>query len=199
MELTDFFLAMMAYVRANVLPKSFAEKLIVDLEFFAGQAKYNSDLKINPEYLRVRWDQFALSVKGTGLLEKFAKQSESWASVQNFVSGQPVKRPMRVVNSQQPNQPPKQPLNWEMDRLLHHLLSQAVRTPTLMGEEKIILLLGLKYLLSEAERPKAKRDRKWILSTWRTVHPILQKTKMLEPFRSESIVRERVRQFVGGR
>ena len=177
-------------VKDTVEPKPFAHQLTNDLKFFKDQSSLHPDVKLNPEFILKRWIHFAEAIRGTDIMERLKARAADWAAIEKFVQAEKAEAALRVV--------PKVELGWDVEKLFHHFFVNAHKMPQFRGQERLVVLLGLKYLISEASKPKVRRDRAWIMSTWNALHPLLEREGMLVPFKNETVVRDRLRAFIRG-
>jgi hypothetical protein len=191
MELHREFAEMAQYISKNVVPRTYAQQLVRDLAHFEKLARENPSLA-HGQNIAIRWNTFVIQLNGTQLLNRLKANAHNWTTVENFLAGRPPIERKIIVPS-----PPK-PLDWDAEKFFRHLFSEAAVKPQLTGKDRQLVLIGLKYLITESEKPKIKRDRKWIGETWTTIHPLIEAIGLLEQFKFEKLVRDRVRAFVRG-
>jgi hypothetical protein len=189
-QLSRDFESLMEFAREHVLPKAFAHQLMNDFKFFRDQSIQQPDVKLKAEFLSKRWAHLEEAVRGTDLLRRFESHVKDWAAIEVFVH---AKKPSADVIPLGVKK-----LDWDVEKLLHHFFVNAQKMPQFRGQEKTVVLLGLKYLIAEAEKPKVRRDRAWIAQAWTTLHPLLDREGMLVPFKNEAVVRDRLKSFVRG-
>lgn len=185
------FDALIKLVRETIHPKPFAHQLTNDLTFFRDQSSLHPDLKLNPEFISMRWIHFSEALKGTDLMEHLKSRAKDWPAIEKFVQADKVSAGSLKLAA-------KKELGWDVEKLFHHFFVNAQKMPQFRGQERLVVLLGLKYLLSEVAKPKVRRDRAWIVSTWNALHPLLEREGMLIPFKNETVVRDRLRSFIRG-
>ncbi len=195
MELSKQFEDLICFVRTQVLPKSFAQKLERDLEFFLEAAIKTPDRKPGTDFVKFRWLQFLNTLRNTRVFDQLRDRAYDWAAIENFVGDNVNAKPIRILPP--PPQEPKE-LTWEAEKLFSHLLNAALKLEEPKGSDRLALLLGLKYLLTESEKPKPRRDQKWIASTWNSLHPMLKHLGLLAPFENQPNLKQRLRTFVRG-
>ena len=183
---------MLLFVGAHVRPRSLMESLHRDLSYLAGQAR-NNPTRRPPEFNQVRWERFLNDFKATGLLPVLKRQVEAWDAVEAFVSPLAATVKLKVVKT-----PIAKRMDWPPEDFLHRLFKNAETANDLKDLDRTLVLIGLKYLKSEAERVPEKRDQKWIQCAWKAVHPELDRTGLLAKFRRESVVIEKLKEFVRG-
>jgi hypothetical protein len=189
-ELSRDFGSLIEFTKANVLPKPFANQLMNDFKFFRDQSIQHPDVKLNAEFLSKRWAHLEEAVRGTDLLRRFEAHVKNWSAIEKFVKAKKLSADIIPLNNKS--------LDWDVEKLLHHFFVNAQKMPQFRGQEKSVVLLGLKYLIAEAGQPKVRRDRVWIAQAWTALHPLLEREGMLAPFKNETIVRERLKAFVRG-
>lgn len=177
-------------------PKPVLHQLKIDLNYFRDQALREAQpetrASINRASVALRWEHFLLALEGSACRNRFLAETD-WSVLERF-----AKSEARPQTQDEPIPRVGSELNWDVAKLFHHLVATIQRLPTPRNPERNLALIGLRYLIVESERPKAKRDRKWIACTWSAIHPILEAENLLAPFKSEQRVKERLRLFIRG-
>ena len=181
---------------ARTEPKPVLHQLKIDLKYFYDQAVRDADpegrASINRASMTLRWEHFLLALERSECRPRFQNETD-WGALEKFAKGE-----ARAASVSESSAAIGQELDWDVEKLFHHLIATIQRLPTPRGIERNLALIGLRYLVVECERPKAKRDRKWISCAWSAVHPILEAEGLLTPFKSENRVKERLRLFIRG-
>lgn len=176
------------FCEANVYPRTFRRVVVEGLAFFTAQAR--GPKRLPPEAVRLKWDEFCVRIRGSGILDRLKAESNNWSLVEHFVTGQPIDNVHSLVVTKSPY------AKWDVDALFKHLLHEVQQTSTVRGLERFAVMVGLKFLLSEKEKPAHRRDSRWITPTWRFIQPILKRDGFLEPFENEQQLKDRLRHFV---
>lgn len=83
-----------------------------------------------------------------------------------------------------------------VEDILAKVLLNAERHQWKDEKEKLVAIHGLRFLISEAQRPRSTRPHKQIKETWLSIWPILNKYKLLAEFQKDATAKHRVRFFI---
>lgn len=85
---------------------------------------------------------------------------------------------------------------WELEDWFQTLIYKAQSLGSVSTIEKRIVVLSLRYLKVESMLVRYRRDPKAIEHTWRAVHPLLEKNKMLDEFKENVFLKNKLSFFV---
>jgi hypothetical protein len=203
MDLREDFGRLRKFVGGHVLPRTFAQKVITELEFFE-TAIANPD-HVTENIIKLRWSIFKNTLRGTGLYEQFRKVALNWSAIESWVGENgPTSGASRSVTKNNRGSyasfavEPQVPSVLDAEDFFERIFSEINKSLEVRGPEKFILLFGVKYLLAEAQRPKPRRDHRFISFVWLTVQPMLRRRGFLDRYEGHDLLKERVRAFVRG-
>ena len=174
------------------LPKRLRSDVERELQYFREQCLCDLDRRHNHLAIRQRWSNLQKVLGSSAIFDQFKLDQSFWSRVEGFVG-------VLHSTSTKPAAPsPKADVlkAYETDEFFNLLAAQIMKQPVITPLEQFAIYAGLKFLESEARRGRASRDKKSIKYTWKVLHPLLTKFKLLDPYRSNEAIRNRISFFV---
>lgn len=180
------FFEMIKIVEKTKMPLSLRLEVIHVLNYFAHQSKADHDRRDKPETIKKHWRAIEGICEQHGVLKALQGKPELWTSISTFL-GQPFKGT--------PQTNPGDDFAFEFFKNLESRLA-TLRDQSNSDFAKIER--GLQVIQSQARLPKYQRDRNTIKGTWIEIHPALKKWGLMDDFKREHQLQQKIKFFISG-
>ena len=181
--------------------------LTAELHYFREQSLCDSDRVHDPLIIKNRWLAFLDRTKKLALFESLKRPPEFWIQIENFVGTRKVSA-MNI--SPHPNDAKTTTTNNGTSSGTNNGISRGIQPEVffrslgvkaagdtkIQNLERMALLMGLKYLETEAKRARPQRDPASIRYAWRAIHGLLEKHQLLENFKRNPILVHQIKFFI---
>ena len=169
--------------------------LMTELRYFREQSLCDSDRIHDPLMIKNRWLAFLDRTKKLALFESLARPPEFWIQIENFVGTRKV-GPMNVSPNPNDANATTASRGIQPEVFFRSLGVKVASDAKVQNLERMALLMGLKYLETEAKRARPQRDPASIRYAWRAIHGLLEKHQLLENFKRNPILVHQIKFFI---
>lgn len=201
MEPATAFKQLIDRVQILHIPLSARKHLERRLEYFHRNALCDLDRRDSETKLSEVWRALLNEARGSGLIEFARKDKQLWSVVTSFVGEPTIEDVFKAATPFHPSpSAPARPKTLEESiadpqDFFRELIRRVEGAVWDDGKEKLIALLGLRYLLAEAKRGRNTRDLDTMGKTWNSIWPILNRRKVLDDFRRSTVTKSKITFF----
>lgn len=180
------------------LPKNYRDDMLKLLNYFVRQSQCDLDRRDDFENIRRNFRVFEERAAGTPVIPEL-KKMEAWGVATAFVKA-PLPQAVLIERdiAFEPKRLVSKYLLWSVADLFDHLHAEVKYSEEFADDEWRSVLKGLEFLQEQAELARFARAQSRIRETWTDVKRVLEKHHMLDEYRGEAQLRNRVRFFVYG-
>lgn len=185
-------------VGSMALPKNYRDDMLRLLNYFVRQSQTDVDRRDDFENIRRNFRVFEERAAGSSVIPEL-KKMEAWGVATAFIKA-PLSRTELIERdfAFEPKRLVSKYLLWSVADLFEHLHAKVKYSEEFADDEWRSTLKGLEFLQEQAELARYSRAQTRIRDTWTEVKRVLEKHRMLEEYRGEAQLRNRVRFFVYG-
>lgn len=171
------------------IPNELKEEIRLLTQYLRLQVQCDYDRRDRQQNITEAVNKYTRKLYETALLSTFDQPEEFWLTLDRL-SGKLNRTRLKIVK-----EPPPGSEKWDYMDLFSFLITETrKRAPS---EDRERCLNGLIVLTEQGKKPRYSREQKRIGVIWKKeIHPYLNKNGMLEPFRTNLILKSRLQFYL---
>ena len=158
------------------------------LHFLKIQCLCDLDRRENEDTLRRQWQRFHFTYSGLFPLANLRKDPAFFREITAFFGGRETYSLETIEKT--PN-PKSLFCDWNAAKFFAHL-DQELQKSAMSDSDRLFARVACRFLESESQRSNTQRDKTFMLQLWQRVHPMLKKAGLLEPYKKDRALKEKI-------